>query len=331
MPADHNAFSNLIWQIADLLRGPYRPPQYERVMLPMTVLRRFDCVLAPTKAKVVADRNDIYAIPVALPERERETRRIDGLVAAKQRVLDLLAEKRKAIIAMAVTLGLDPKVKLRDSGVPWLGEIPAHWEICHLRQVLASMDCGTSQFVEPEGEVVVLRTGDLSGGELDFPRIGYRDSVTDDLLLRPDDLLFNRTNSLELIVKVAKFSGYDGDVSFAAYLVHLPVSEKVGSEFLNHLLNSPYVLARARAEALPAIGQANLNPNRYSYIVVPVPLEEQRAIVDHIARATAKLNAVGAATERTIVALKERRSALICGAVTGQLDLTSGQVEAGVA
>jgi type I restriction enzyme M protein len=54
MATDHNSFANLIWQIADLLRGPYRPPQYERVMLPMTVLRRFDCVLAETKAKVVA-------------------------------------------------------------------------------------------------------------------------------------------------------------------------------------------------------------------------------------------------------------------------------------
>ena len=52
---DHNYFANLIWQIADLLRGPYRPPQYERVMLPITVLRRFDCVLAPTKAKVVSE------------------------------------------------------------------------------------------------------------------------------------------------------------------------------------------------------------------------------------------------------------------------------------
>src|SRR3989449_3068838 len=52
---DHNYFANLIWQIADLLRGPYRPPQYERVMLPMTVLRRFDCVLAATKAKVLAE------------------------------------------------------------------------------------------------------------------------------------------------------------------------------------------------------------------------------------------------------------------------------------
>ena len=52
---DHSYFANVIWQIADLLRGPYRPPQYERVMLPMTVLRRFDCVLAPTKAKVLAE------------------------------------------------------------------------------------------------------------------------------------------------------------------------------------------------------------------------------------------------------------------------------------
>jgi hypothetical protein len=52
---DHNYFSSLIWQIADLLRGPYRPPQYERVMLPMTVLRRFDCVVAPTKEKVLKE------------------------------------------------------------------------------------------------------------------------------------------------------------------------------------------------------------------------------------------------------------------------------------
>ena len=66
MMADHSYFANLIWQIADLLRGPYRPPQYERVMLPMTVLRRFDCVLAPSRAKVVA-------------EYERRRGKLDGL------------------------------------------------------------------------------------------------------------------------------------------------------------------------------------------------------------------------------------------------------------
>ena len=59
---------------------------------------------------------------------DRETARLDALVAAKERVLGLLAEKRRALITRAVTRGLDPRAPLRDSGIPWLGEIPAHWE-----------------------------------------------------------------------------------------------------------------------------------------------------------------------------------------------------------
>jgi restriction endonuclease S subunit len=84
------------------------------------------------------DRSDIHTIPVAVPPiatqrdiadfLDRETARLDGLVAAKERVLELLAEKRRALIAHAVTRGLDPDVPLRDSGIPWLGKIPAHWE-----------------------------------------------------------------------------------------------------------------------------------------------------------------------------------------------------------
>ncbi len=68
MAADHNYFSNLIWQIADLLRGPYRPPQYERVMLPFVVLRRFDCVLEKTKAKVVELEGQVKAMEDNLRE-----------------------------------------------------------------------------------------------------------------------------------------------------------------------------------------------------------------------------------------------------------------------
>ena len=75
---DHNYFANLIWQIADLLRGPYRPPQYERVMLPMTVLRRFDCVLASSKAKVLAEharRKGSKVQGAALDQRAEQGRR----------------------------------------------------------------------------------------------------------------------------------------------------------------------------------------------------------------------------------------------------------------
>ncbi|KAB2965633.1 MAG: hypothetical protein F9K16_01375 [Thermoanaerobaculia bacterium] len=274
----------------------------------------------------VLQRFEVPCPPLEVQRRIVETLQaratsLDVLATAKQRVIDLLAEKRRAIIATAVARGLDPKVKLHESGLPWLGKIPAHWATCHLRRLLASMDYGTSQTVEPEGRIPVLRMGDLRDGELDFSRIGYVEAISDDLLLRPGDLLFNRTNSLDQIGKVAKFRGHESEVSFASYLVRLRVNEHADSEFLNYLLNSAYVLARARAEALPAIGQANLNPNRYSQIAVAIPpIREQHAIVEHIAHQTARLDAVRAATQRTISLLKERRAALIAAAVTGHID-----------
>lgn len=105
--ANHHELTNFIWQIADLLRGPYRPPQYERVMLPMTVLRRFDCVLAPTKAKVLAEHekrkggklND-DALDRLL---EKETVKLDALRTATERTIRLLEERRAALIAAAAT------------------------------------------------------------------------------------------------------------------------------------------------------------------------------------------------------------------------------------
>ena len=84
------------------------------------------------------DRADIHTIPVAVPPLatqcaiaaylDRETARLDRLVAAKERVLGLVAEKRRALITRDVTRGLDPRAPLRDTGIAWLGEIPAHWD-----------------------------------------------------------------------------------------------------------------------------------------------------------------------------------------------------------
>jgi type I restriction enzyme, S subunit len=143
------------------------------------------------------------------------------------------------------------------------------------------------------------------------------------MLLQAGDIVFNRTNSLDQIGKVALFRGWaDQPVSFASYLVRLRCGARVRPEYLNVLLNSTYVLAWSRAEALPAIGQANLNPNRYSYLPICLPpVDEQDSIIAHIASETSKLDALRAATERTIALLKERRAALIAAAVTGKLDV----------
>jgi type I restriction enzyme S subunit len=280
-----------------------------------------------------ADWNFIGNMSVPLPEwpkqvaiadyLDRETARLDALVAAKERVLGLLAEKRRALITRAVTRGLDPRVPLRDSGIPWLGEIPAHWSLCHLKRVLASIDYGISESVDATGSVAVLRMGDIRDGEVDYSNVGFVDSVEESLVLRPSDLVFNRTNSLDQIGKVALFRGRaDYPVSFASYLVRLRCGPSVLPEFLNWLLNSTFPIAWGRSEALPAIGQANLNPNRYGYLPMALPpLSKQQDIVTFIHRVTGKLDAVRAATERTIALLKERRAALIAAAVTGKIRL----------
>lgn len=254
---------------------------------------------------------------------DHHTARLDDLIAAKQQLLALLAEKRQALITHAVTRGLDPAAPLRDSGVPWLGEIPAHWEVTMLRRVLRSMDYGISESVGMYGNIAILRMGDIVNGTISYQKIGFVDEVSPELLLEPGDLLFNRTNSLDQVGKVGLFKVDPGfPVSFASYLVRMRCSELMLPEYLNHLLNSPYVVAWARSEALPSIGQVNLNPNRYSYLPIPLPpLQEQLGIIRWLSENLNSVDELQNATIQTIDLLQERRSALVAAAVTGQIDV----------
>ena len=254
---------------------------------------------------------------------DRETTRLDALIATKERVLALLTERRQSLLARAVTRGLDPTVPVRDSGIPWLGNIPEHWSQCRLKHVLTAMDYGTSEPIGAKGRVAVLRMGDIRNGEIDYSNVGFLHKVDESLFLQPGDIVFNRTNSLDQIGKVALFRGNASyRVSFASYLVRLRSSRVVMPEFLSSLLNSSYPLAWGRAQALPAIGQANLNPNRYSYLSVALPpLAEQREIVRFVSESTGRLDVLRSEVLKTITLLKERRATLIAGAVTGQIDV----------
>ena len=254
---------------------------------------------------------------------DRRTARLDALVVANERVLSLLAEKRQALITRAVTRGVDSDVTYRDTGTSWLGDIPAHWSNCHLKRALASVDYGISDAVDTSGSVAVLRMGDIQHGEIDYSNIGFVEEVDESALLQPGDIVFNRTNSLDQIGKTALYRGRDDyRVSFASYLVRFRCGPKVLPEFLNYLLNSSYPMAWGRSEALPAIGQANLNPNRYGYLPIALPpLTEQRKIVAHISEFIGRIDALRAKILQTITLLKERRAALVEAAVTGGIDM----------
>jgi len=254
---------------------------------------------------------------------DRETARIDELIAEKERMLALLEEKCASLISRVVTRGLDPNAPLKPSGQQWLGEIPAHWNICQLKRTWASSDYGLSESIRDEGEIAVLRMSCIVDGRIDVSKSGMIAEVDDHLLLRRNDLLFNRTNSLDQIAKVGLVD-FDPDepLTFASYLVRIRANLRATPQYLVALLNSSLFLEFARKNAIPAIGQANLSPTRYGEIQIPLPpMAEQDEIVTFLERDAATSTPVREYISSSIALLKERRAALISAAVTGQIPL----------
>lgn len=276
-----------------------------------------------------AIRAGVFALPPEPEQRaiaaflDRETARIDALVARKERLIELLREKRTTVISRAVTQGLDPNAPLKDCGVEWLGEIPVRWAVMPLKRLLKRWDYGISESLAGGGRTRVLTMGGIQGGEVIVPDEGGVDEVDERLLLDRGDLLFNRTNSRELVGKVGLFRGTRADrVTFASYLVRMRAADGVAPEWLNYLLNSPGLLGLARSMALLSVNQANLNPTRYTQILVPMPpYSEQVAIADHARRQALRIDALVAKVREAIDHLREYRTALISAAVTGKIDV----------
>lgn len=254
---------------------------------------------------------------------DRETARIDGLIAEKERVLALQEEKRAALISRVVTRGLDPNVVFKPSDLEWLDEMPAHWDTCQLKRTWDSSDYGLSESIRDDGDIAVLRMSCIVDGRVDVSKSGMITEVDGHLLLRRNDLLFNRTNSLDQIAKVGLVD-FDPDASltFASYLVRIRTNHRATPQYLVALLNSSLFLEFARKNAIPAIGQANLSPTRYGEIHIPLPPKaEQEEIVAFLERDSKTSTPVREHIRSSISLLKERRAALISAAVAGQIPL----------
>lgn len=247
---------------------------------------------------------------------DRETIRLDALVAAKEQVLGLLSEKRRALITRAVTRGLDSQVPSRDSGIPWLGKIPTHWHTERTRWLFRERD---ERSVTGEEEMLTVShlTGVTPRSEKDVNMFeaetneGYKICYTGDLVI----------NTLWAWMGAMGVSSVKGIVS-PAYHVYQPGPLLVPT-YLDSLVRMP-VFAQEVTRYSKGVWSSRLRlyPEGFFEVFLPVPpIEEQRAIVGHIAKETAKLDALRSATEHTIFLLKERRAALIAAAVTGQIDV----------
>lgn len=247
---------------------------------------------------------------------DRETARLDALVAVKERLLGLLAEKRRALITRAVTRGLVRNAPLRDPGIGWLGRIPAHWEVERARWLFHERD-QRSDAGEEELLTVSHLTGVTPRSEKDVNMFeaetteGYKICLKDDLAI----------NTLWAWMGAMGVSPVDGLVS-PAYNVYEP-NRRLAPAYVDALVRLPVFAEEVKRYSKGVwSSRLRLYPEGFFKVYLPVPPPgEQRKIVSFITEESIKLDALRASAERTIALLKERRSALIAAAVTGQIDV----------
>ncbi len=271
--------------------------------------------------------SDLGNIPIYLPDPmeqhtiaeylDRETVRIDKLIAAKERWLEILTEKRRAVILNAVTRGLDPKAPLRDSGVPWLGQIPKHWGTKRSKWLFTERDEGSTT-----GEEVLLSLR-MEKGLVPHNDVSNKPTSPDELIgykkTSVGEIVINRMRASSGLIALTP---QDGLVS-PDYAVYCP-SNTSEPLYYTYLFTTELLQRLFRSEST-GLGTGSsgflrlYSENFLAFWFPSPPLEEQKAIVAHIAKETTKIDALRTATEETIALLKERRSALISAAVTGSL------------
>lgn len=284
------------------------------------------------------DDKDFGSFPVPLPplpEQERVAAYLDAscaainaAVAAKRRQLETLDAMRESVIESAVTKGVRVSATTRQINEEWITEIPAHWEVCRIKRIVSQVDYGISQGTEPNGRYPVLKMGHIQRGEINFRDLDFVDEVSDGLLLKAGDILYNRTNSPDQVGKAAIFRRSRADeVTFASYLVRLRTNQRADPCFLNYLVNCSGFLSFARKLAIPSVQQSNLNSTRYCRILIPrPPVEEQREIAAYLDGKLAELARVVAGIESQIERLTAYRKSLIHECVTGQRRVTEADL-----
>jgi type I restriction enzyme, S subunit len=242
-----------------------------------------------------------------------ETARLDNLVSVKERLLGLLSEKRRALITHAVTRGLDANVSLRDSGIPWLGEIPIDWETRRIALLFRQRD------ERGEPELPLLEVSINKGVVLrEFSDYRIETTASDFNIYkvaREGDVVFNK---MRMWQGAAGIAPKDGLVS-PDYIVAAPIGS-LSSEYAEYLFRTELFSAECARYSHGIIwDRLRLYWDGFRDIIAPLPpIEEQKAIIDYIATETSKLDALKFAAERTISLLKERRAALITEVVTGK-------------
>jgi type I restriction enzyme S subunit len=284
------------------------------------------------------NREKLAACPLVVPEPDeqraiaafldRETERIDALIAKKERLIELLQEKRSALITRAVTRGLDPSGPMKDSGVEWLGEIPAHWEVKRTKFAARLRSGHTPSRQHPEywqnctipwfglSDVWQIREGRIEyvvETSEKISELGLANSAA--RLLPRGTVMLSRTASVG-------FSAIMGvDMATTQDFVNWVCGPTLRPEFLLYVFRS--MGHEFRRLTMGSTHQTIYMPDVGRFSTPVPPIHEQDEIVARIRSEAAKLDALIAKVREAIERLQEFRAALISAAVTGKIDVRS--------
>ena len=244
---------------------------------------------------------------------DHETAKIDSLISKQEKLIELLKEKRQAVISHAVTKGLDPNVTMKDSGVEWLGEVPEHWEISPIKFVLENKDYKRIPLSAEE-------RGNRSGDYRYYGASGVIDYIDDYIFDEPNVLVGEDGANLVNRNTPLAFPAYGKYwVNNHAHILHPQDSlADYWAELIEIIDISPLVSGSAQPK-LTAEALKNLK------ISFPLDLEERKAIDIFIKHQKVKFDFIISKATNQIELLKERRTALISSAVTGKIDVRNWQ------
>lgn len=285
--------------------------------------------------------NEASNVDVAVPRIEeqnaivafldRETTKIDALIAEQQRLMGLLKEKRQAVIADAVTRGLNPKARMKDSGLEWLGYVPEQWQVTKLKHLYSKIEQGWSPQCESvpaefDQEWGVLKVGCVNGGKFDpaeNKRLPEELEPIPSLGVRKDDLLISRANSRELVGSAAVVERDYPTLMLCDKLYRILFDARTCPQFVSYYLGSGPIREQIELEATGA-SDSMLNIAQSTILDLSLALprfDEQKNIVAFLSDELAKLDSLLTEAQTAINLLQERRTALISAAVTGQIDV----------
>ncbi|NIK43232.1 restriction endonuclease subunit S [Xanthomonas arboricola] len=281
--------------------------------------------------------SEMRNIMLALPDLEgqaaiaafldREIVKIDALIAEQEKLIGLLAEKRQATISHAVTKGLNPNAPIKDSGIPWLGEVPVDWRVTRLK-FIASVQTGIAKGKDVSGKETIsvpyLRVANVQDGYLALDEMAVIEIEPEQLTryqLRKGDVLMNEGGDFD---KLGRGAVWIGEIDDCIHQNHVFAvrPHAVEPEWLNRVTSSDYAQFYFMGRAKQSTNLASISSTNIMELPVVLPPEdEQASILASLDSMLAGIDLLSTQAKSTVDLLKERRSALIAAAVTGQIDV----------